>query len=77
MTPLLKPNAGACATQPTCAPTCPLCGQPNRCGPAAAGSFEVVCWCTSVKISPEVLERVPVESRGKACLCAACAAGTA
>ncbi|MBQ0935478.1 cysteine-rich CWC family protein [Ideonella paludis] len=70
------PNAGACTTQPTCAPTCPLCGEPNRCAPAAAGSFEVVCWCTTVKIAPGALERIPVESRGKACLCAACAAGT-
>lgn len=51
---------------------CPLCNAPNTCGmEAGTGS----CWCMSVKIPPDVLERVPAEARDRACVCAACAAG--
>jgi len=56
-------------------PLCPLCGQPNQCAPAAAGDFAVECWCTSVVISPQALDRVPEAWRGKACLCPRCASG--
>ncbi len=53
--------------------TCPLCGSANECAPAAAGSFEVECWCTRVSIDPQVLAEVPPALRGIACLCRACA----
>ncbi len=51
---------------------CPLCGQPNECGMAAGQSS---CWCFETQIPPEVLERVPPELRGVACVCKACATG--
>jgi hypothetical protein len=54
---------------------CPLCGKPNQCAPARAGDFALACWCRSVVISQEVLERVPEALRGQACLCPACASG--
>jgi len=55
--------------------TCPLCGRPNGCAPAQAGRLDVDCWCASAEISPEALARIPESLRGKACLCARCAAG--
>lgn len=53
---------------------CPLCGGNNQCAPAAAGHFDVACWCTTAAISPEALARVPAELVNKACLCPRCAA---
>lgn len=61
--------------QPLPASACPLCGGPNGCAPARAGSFEVECWCTNVTVSAEALARVPPAQQGKACLCRACARG--
>lgn len=52
---------------------CPLCGGPNQCAPAKSGDFAVACWCTSVVISQEALDKVPEALRGNACLCPACA----
>jgi hypothetical protein len=48
---------------------CPLCGGPNECG-GAAGKSE--CWCANVQISPEALEKVPEEAKGKVCVCRKC-----
>ena len=48
---------------------CPICGGPNDCG-MAAGKSE--CWCASVKMSPELLEKVSEGAKGKVCVCAAC-----
>jgi len=64
------------ATTPLCdaaACRCPLCGQPNACIAATTGSFESACWCTQVQFSASVLARVPVDARGRACICQACA----
>lgn len=55
---------------------CPLCGRANLCA-MAAGETDEPCWCTQVVIDPRVLERVPPELRGIACVCAECAAGEA
>ncbi|PAU88416.1 DNA or RNA helicase of superfamily II [Pseudomonas sp. WN033] len=63
--------------QPIARHTCPLCGQPNGCAPAAAGSFEVDCWCRQVSVSPQALAQVPEALKGKACLCRACAVADA
>ncbi|HEV8314241.1 MAG TPA: cysteine-rich CWC family protein [Burkholderiaceae bacterium] len=52
---------------------CPLCGEPNDCAPAACGTFDVACWCASVRIEPEMLALVPSAQRGIACLCRQCA----
>lgn len=59
---------------PLPATTCPLCGGPNHCLPAASGSFDGECWCQSATISPAALARVPAELVDKACLCPRCAA---
>jgi len=55
--------------------TCPLCGGPNGCAPAAAGSLDVPCWCTTAVIDPSALARVPEAQRNLACICRRCATG--
>lgn len=57
---------------PVPSPTvCPLCGRGNACGMAAGQS---TCWCMQVQIPPALLERLPPEARGVACVCADCVA---
>ncbi|HEU0051850.1 MAG TPA: cysteine-rich CWC family protein [Longimicrobium sp.] len=57
---------------------CPLCGGANRCAMAGGEApADGACWCASVRISTEVLARVPARARDRACLCARCAAGEA
>ena len=59
---------------------CPLCGQPNQCAmevERATGAKQPPCWCTGLDFSGELLEKLPAESRGKACICNACAAAGA
>jgi hypothetical protein len=56
---------------------CPLCGQPNRCAmeiERETGTAPGACWCAQVEFASELLARVPVAVRGRACICAACAA---
>ena len=55
---------------------CPVCGQLNDCAMNAGQEVES-CWCFSVQIPAEALERIPEESRGVSCLCPRCAAGLA
>ena len=55
--------------------TCPLCGGPNGCAPAASGSFDTPCWCTATPIDPAVLARIPEAQRNLACVCRQCATG--
>ena len=50
---------------------CPLCGGLNRCAVLEDKSVED-CWCKVVEIPPDLLKDVPVELRGKACVCRAC-----
>lgn len=55
---------------------CPLCGQANRCAmelERETGVKQPPCWCTQVDFSRELLERIPPEARGAACICPACA----
>lgn len=52
---------------------CPLCGQPNGCAAARAGSFDTPCWCSQVTFTPALLARVPLAQQGQACICKACA----
>lgn len=49
---------------------CPLCGGPNACG-LLLGTRN--CWCFSMRIPESVLERIPVELQGLACVCEGCA----
>ncbi|MCL4762596.1 MAG: cysteine-rich CWC family protein [Burkholderiales bacterium] len=57
--------------------TCPLCGGPNVCAPAHAGSFAAACWCADATIDPDAIARVPATMRGRACLCPRCAVAPA
>lgn len=51
---------------------CPLCGDSNTCG-AESGSG--TCWCFSVRVPQEVLDRIPEALRDRACVCERCASG--
>ncbi len=56
---------------------CPLCGQSNQCAnevERATGVAQGPCWCTTAVFTPALLERIPADSRRKACVCARCAA---
>ncbi len=56
---------------------CPLCGQPNRCAmelEKETGQAQPPCWCTTMAFDNAVLDKIPADSRGVACICAACAA---
>lgn len=46
---------------------CPLCGKANNC---KDGSKD--CWCNYVIIPKELIDMVPEEKRGKACICKEC-----
>ncbi len=58
---------------------CPLCGESNRCAMEVereTGRKQPPCWCMGADFSfgPELLAAVPEEKRGRACICARCAA---
>ncbi|MET3442297.1 hypothetical protein ABIC94_003081 [Variovorax paradoxus] len=58
---------------------CPLCGEQNRCAMEVAretGEPQPPCWCMATDFRNAPLAALPPESRGKACICARCAAGT-
>jgi hypothetical protein len=66
-------------TRPIDAARCPLCGQDNRCAAEierATGRKQPPCWCAAAAFdfTPELLAGVPEEQRGRACVCARCAA---
>jgi hypothetical protein len=54
---------------------CPLCGEPNQCGPARNGSLDTPCWCSTATIDPAALAAIPEAQRNQACICPACARG--
>jgi hypothetical protein len=49
---------------------CPLCQRVNGC---ASAEGKAGCWCETVEIPAEVLERVPEAEKGRVCVCRACA----
>ncbi len=51
--------------------TCPVCRQPNGCAMTDA-SAPKDCWCFSINIPQQLLERVPTSLQGKACICLSC-----
>jgi hypothetical protein len=57
---------------------CPLCGQPNACAMAGGceGANDSPCWCVTATFTPELMQRIPVQAQGKACICQTCAQGT-
>lgn len=54
---------------------CPLCGEPNACAMAADEAGP--CWCFTTPIAEGVIERIPPDQRGRACVCQRCASGAA
>ncbi|WP_210543666.1 cysteine-rich CWC family protein [Rhodoferax sp. PAMC 29310] len=63
-------------TPPTDPAHCPLCGKPNQCAmelERSSGQKQPPCWCTQADFSADLLAQIPAESKGKACVCAACA----
>jgi hypothetical protein len=46
---------------------CPLCGQDNNCQHDHNN-----CWCVSVKFPKQVLDMIPDDKKGKACICKSC-----
>jgi hypothetical protein len=40
----------------------------------AAGTSAGRCWCFDAVFSEDVMDLVPLEAQGKACICARCAA---
>ena len=51
---------------------CPLCDQPNRCAMVEDESISA-CWCTSIRLTEDMLETTPAKDRGVRCVCATCA----
>jgi nickel-dependent lactate racemase len=50
---------------------CPLCGGENHCA-TASGKDPYSCWCMTIKVPEELLERIPEEKRGESCVCQKC-----
>ena len=46
---------------------CPLCGQDNNCQHGQGG-----CWCDKVKVPKYILDLIPNDKKGKACICKSC-----
>src|SRR5689334_7902622 len=63
--PATRPASGG-------AECCPLCGGPNECQLCTSAAHKGPCWCASASIPDELLARVPVESRRRACICRDC-----
>lgn len=53
---------------------CPLCGEANGCPMAGGATCPGVCWCRVVDMPSALVQRVPAEARGVACICHACVA---
>ncbi len=46
---------------------CPLCGKDNNCQHGQKG-----CWCETVKFPQHVIDMIPEDKKGKACVCKSC-----
>lgn len=56
---------------------CPLCGQVNGCAEERAretGQPQPPCWCMTAGFPATLRDTVPEAARGRACICARCAA---
>jgi len=77
--PQLRAPAGIHTSSRPDPARCPLCGAGNGCAMEAArasGETQAPCWCTEVDFRREVLEQLPPQSRGLACICRVCATRT-
>ena len=55
---------------------CPICHEPNVCAMEKAKATDTKperCWCMDAVFTPEVMDLVPEQAQGKACICAKCA----
>ncbi|MFY0640018.1 MAG: cysteine-rich CWC family protein [Bermanella sp.] len=54
---------------------CPLCQQQNRCVNLGDKDTNKICWCNNPEIQfpKELLDQVPEDKKGKACICQQCA----
>lgn len=46
---------------------CPLCGKDNNCQHS-----EGDCWCSSIVIPKHIIDMIPEDKKGKACVCKSC-----
>jgi len=46
---------------------CPICGNTNNCRHGEGN-----CWCQNVVVPKKVLDMVPDDKKGKACICKSC-----
>lgn len=46
---------------------CPICGHDNDCKHGQGG-----CWCDEVKFPKHIIDMIPDDKRGKACVCKSC-----
>jgi hypothetical protein len=51
---------------------CPLCGKENKCKQSKSNDCPDLCWCHAVDIPESLLQQIPEEARGKACICRHC-----
>lgn len=59
-------------TDPT---LCPICQGPNKCAMEIAkesGNEPERCWCLDAVFSSSLLDQVPHDAKGKACICIKC-----
>lgn len=59
---------------------CPICHEPNVCAmevAKASGTKPGRCWCFDAVFVAEVMNQVPNEAKGRACICAKCASPNA
>ena len=52
---------------------CPICHELNVCAmenAKATGTNPERCWCMDAVFTPAVMDQVPEQARGKACICA-------
>lgn len=52
---------------------CPICGKPNGCA-AETNPAPDDCWCFHERFPDALLDKVPAEWKGKACICRDCLA---
>ncbi len=47
--------------------TCPLCGNDNNCQHGQSD-----CWCNNVVVPKHIMDMIPDDKKGKACVCKSC-----
>lgn len=46
---------------------CPLCGEDNGCQHGKGD-----CWCNNVVVPKHIMDMIPEDKKGKACVCKSC-----